>query len=58
MTLSRDIPASMARALRQSYRLFPTERATVTLRRRSWLSGILISHAWATEWADAYRLQA
>jgi hypothetical protein len=41
--------------LRRSYALFPEQPATITVRRRSWLSGLITSHAWATEWADAYR---
>lgn len=31
--------------------------ARITITRRSWLSGLLVSHAWATEWADAYRVR-
>lgn len=55
MILSRDIPASLARALRQSYRLFPSHPATVRIHRRPWWSGLIQSRAWSMEWADAYR---
>lgn len=47
---------TLLRALRQSHRYFPEDSATIKIIRRSWLSGLVISHAWATEWDDAYRI--
>lgn len=42
-------------ALRRSYAWFPEVQATITIRPRSWWSGIFISRAWTLEWAGAYR---
>lgn len=41
--------------LNYSRRLFPTETATITIHRRPWWTGIILSHAYATEWCGAYR---
>ena len=41
--------------LAKSYRYFPTESAIITIHRRPWWTGLVLSHAYATEWCDAYR---
>ena len=46
---------TLARAVRLSYRLFPEQAATITVKARPWWSGMFVSHLWASEWADAYR---
>ena len=46
---------SALRLIAHSRRLFPTCDATITVTRRSWWSGLIISHVFATEWLDAYR---
>jgi len=49
------MPITLTRAVRLSYRLFPEQAATITIKSRSWWSGLIVSHAWASEWAQAYK---
>lgn len=37
--------------LHRSYRLFPAEVATISIRRRSWWSGLLPSLNYMSEWS-------
>ena len=46
---------TLLRHYRKATALFPLEETVITITRRSWWSGLIISSAWAREWADAYR---
>ena len=54
-TIGANMTPFLMTAIARSRRLFPGEEARITIKRRSWISGLLISHAWSTEWSDAYR---